>query len=138
VEQELIAPLLTCLSGVRVVHVIKLYRHTYGYKLCYSTRRLVHKFDRGSIHGLLKKNKRTLALSFNFTISYIDDVLSLYHSKFGYFVLSDLYLNVHSGISNQLRDIYCIYRCSLNVATYIWKVHNGNIKIISFVLNLRS
>jgi hypothetical protein len=36
-----------------------------------------------------------LALSFNFTISYIDDVLSLNHSKFGYFVLSDSYLNVH-------------------------------------------
>jgi hypothetical protein len=38
-----------------------------------------------------------------------------------------------SGISYQLRDIYSIYRCCWNVATYEWKVHNGNIEIISFV-----
>jgi hypothetical protein len=52
----------------------------------------INSIEAAFIHGLLKKNKRTLALSFNFTISYIDDVLSL---QFGYFVLSDSYLNVH-------------------------------------------
>jgi hypothetical protein len=39
--------------------------------------------------------------------------------------------NTSLGISDQLRDIYSICRCSWNVATYIWKVHNGKIEIIS-------
>ena len=38
------------------------------------------------ILGLLMKNKKKLALSFNFTFRYIDDVLSLNNSKFGDFV----------------------------------------------------
>ena len=38
-----------------------------------------------------------------------------------------------SGISDQLRDIDSIYRCCWNVATYKWKVHNGEHEIISFV-----
>jgi hypothetical protein len=33
------------------------------------------------IHGLLKKNKKKLARSFNFTFRYIDGVLSLNNSK---------------------------------------------------------
>jgi hypothetical protein len=39
-----------------------------------------------------------------------------------------------SGISYQLRDIYSIYRCCWNVATYKWKIHNGNIEKISFLV----
>ena len=39
-----------------------------------------------------------------------------------------------SGIWYQLRDIYSIYRCCWNVATYKWKVHNGKIEIVSFVV----
>ena len=39
-----------------------------------------------------------------------------------------------SGISYHLRDIYSICRCCWNDATYKWKVHNGKIKIISFVV----
>jgi hypothetical protein len=35
---------------------------------------------------LLKKNKKSLAQTFNFTFRYIDDVLSLNNSKFGEFV----------------------------------------------------
>jgi hypothetical protein len=34
-----------------------------------------------------------------------------------------------SGISYQLRDLYC------NVATYKWKVHNEKIELISFIIN---
>jgi hypothetical protein len=41
-----------------------------------------------------------------------------------------------SGISDQMRDIYSICRCYWNVATYKWKVHNGKIDIISFVVKL--
>jgi hypothetical protein len=58
-----------------------------------------------------------------------------------------------SGISYHLRDIYSICRCCWNVATYDiyficrccwnvatykWKVHNGIIEIISFVVKFRS
>ena len=42
------------------------------------------------------------------------------------------------GISDQLRDIYSIYRCCWNVATYKCKVHNGKIEIISFVVKFSS
>jgi hypothetical protein len=35
------------------------------------------------IQGLLKKNERNLARSFNFTFRYIDEVLSLNNSRFG-------------------------------------------------------
>ena len=38
------------------------------------------------IQGLLKKNEKRLARSFNFTFRYIDDVLSLNNSRFGDFV----------------------------------------------------
>ena len=44
-----------------------------------------------------------------------------------------------SGISNQLEDMYSPYtRYYWNFATYKWKVHNGKIEIISFVVNFRS
>ena len=43
-----------------------------------------------------------------------------------------------SGISDQLKDIYSIYRCCWDVATCKWKIHNGKIEIISFVIKLRS
>jgi hypothetical protein len=43
-----------------------------------------------------------------------------------------------SGILYHLRDIYSICRCCWNVATYKWKVHNGKIEIISFVIKFRS
>jgi hypothetical protein len=36
--------------------------------------------------GLLKKNEKKLARSFNFTFRYINDVLSLNNSRFGKFV----------------------------------------------------
>jgi len=38
------------------------------------------------IQGLLMKNEKRLARSFNFTFLYMDDVLSLNNSKFGVFV----------------------------------------------------
>ena len=42
--------------------------------------------DADFIQGLLKKHKKKLARSFNFTLCYIDDVLSVYNSRFGDFV----------------------------------------------------
>ena len=43
-----------------------------------------------------------------------------------------------SGISYQLRDIYSICRCCWNVATYEWKVRNGKMEMISFLVKVRS
>jgi hypothetical protein len=43
-----------------------------------------------------------------------------------------------SRISYYLRDIYSICMCCWNDATYKWKVHNGKIEIISFVVKFRS
>ena len=42
-------------------------------------------YEADFIQGLLKKNEKKLARSFNFTLRYIDDVLSL-NSRFGDFV----------------------------------------------------
>jgi hypothetical protein len=46
----------------------------------------LYSYEAEFIQGLLKKNEKKLARSFNFTFRYIDDVLSLTHSRFGDFV----------------------------------------------------
>ena len=46
----------------------------------------LYSYEADFIHGLLKKNEKKLARSFNFTFRYIDDVLSLNNSRFGYCV----------------------------------------------------
>ena len=67
-------------------------RHTNGYKLCFSSRRLVPLFVRGRLHtgASQEKEEKKLAIditrSFNFTFRYIDDVLSLINYNFGDFV----------------------------------------------------
>ena len=60
-------------------------RHTYRYKLCFSSRRLVPLFVWGRLHTGASQEKRK-ETSPNFTFRYIDDVLSLNNSKFGDFV----------------------------------------------------
>ena len=61
--------------------------HTYGCKLCSTSRRLVPLFVWSRLHtGALKKNEKKLARSFNFTFRYIDDVLSLNTSRLGDFI----------------------------------------------------
>jgi hypothetical protein len=47
-------------------------------------------------------------------------------------------MKVLIAILYQLLDIYSIYRCCWNVTTNKWKVQNGKIEIISFVLNRSS
>ena len=45
----------------------------------------------------------------------------------------------HKLISYHLRDIYILHmRVYWNVATYKWRVHNGKIEIISFVVTFGS
>jgi hypothetical protein len=46
----------------------------------------LNSYEANFIQGLLKKNEKKLARSFNFTFRYIDDVLSLNNSRFGDFV----------------------------------------------------
>ena len=46
----------------------------------------LYSYEEYFIQRLLKKNKKKLARSFNFTFRYIDDVLSLNNSIFGDFV----------------------------------------------------
>ena len=45
----------------------------------------LYSYEAYSIQGLLKKNEKKLARSFNFTFRYIDDVLLLNNSRFGDF-----------------------------------------------------
>ena len=45
-----------------------------------------YSYEADFIQGLLKKNEKKLARSFNFTFRYIDDVLSLNNSRLGDFV----------------------------------------------------
>jgi len=42
----------------------------------------LYSYEADFIHGLLKKNEKKLARSFNFTFSNIDDVLSLNNFRF--------------------------------------------------------
>jgi hypothetical protein len=44
---------------------------------------LLYSYDADFIQELLKKNEKKLARSFNFTLHYIDDVLSLNNSRYG-------------------------------------------------------
>ena len=46
----------------------------------------LYSYETDFMQGLLKKNEKKLAQSFNFTFRYIDDVLSLNNSMFGDFV----------------------------------------------------
>jgi hypothetical protein len=47
---------------------------------------VLYSYEADFIQGLLKKNEKKLARSFNYTFRYIDDVLSLNNSRFGDFV----------------------------------------------------
>jgi hypothetical protein len=46
----------------------------------------LYSYEADFIQGLIKKNQKKLARSFNFTFRYIDDVLSLNNSRFDDFV----------------------------------------------------
>ena len=60
------------------------------------------------IQGLLKKNEKKLARSFNFTFRYIDDVLSLNNSRFGDFVdrINPIELEIKDTTNTDRSDSY--------------------------------
>jgi hypothetical protein len=83
------------------------------------TNLFLYAYEADFIQGLLKKNEKKPARSFNFTFRYIDDVLSLNNSSFGDFVdriypieleIKDttdtyrfaLYLDIHLEIEGRL------------------------------------
>ena len=91
----------------------------------------LYSYEADFIQGILKKNEKKLARSFNFTFRYIDDVLSLNNSRFGDFVdriysieleikdtsdrdRSASYLNLHLEIERQLRRKLCEIRDDFN------------------------
>ena len=80
----------------------------------------IHVFMATQLQGLLKKNEKKLARSFNFTFRYIDDVLSLNNPRFGDFAehiypieleikdttntdMSASYLDLHLEIDSECR-----------------------------------
>ena len=46
--------------------------------------------------------------------------------------------HTHRNIELTVTEIYFIYKCCWNVATYKWKDHKGKIDITSFVVKFRS
>ena len=58
------------------------------------------------IQGLVKKNEKELARSFNFTFRYIDGVLSLNNCKFGDFI------DLSYPIEPEIKDTTDISRCT--------------------------
>ena len=58
----------------------------------------LYSYEVDFMHGLFKKNEKKLTRSFNFTLRYIDDVLSLNNSRFGDSV------NRHYPIEFEIKD----------------------------------
>jgi hypothetical protein len=87
---------------------------------------------------LLVKWKPSLLTFYGRYHDLVDRYVSVSQMTTDMFIKEILIEATSSGISYQLRDIYSICRCCWNVATYEWKVHNGKIEIISFVVKLRS
>ena len=98
-----------------------------------------YSYEAGFVQRLLKKNEKKLARSFNFTFSYIDDVLLLNNSRFGnfvgriypieleikdttYTVRSASYLDLHLEIDSEGRLRTKIYD----------KRHDFNFSIVNF------
>jgi hypothetical protein len=67
-----------------------------------------YSYDVDFIQGLLKKNEKKLARSFNFTFRYIDDVFSLNNSRFGDFVdrINLIVLDIKDTTNTDRSDSY--------------------------------
>ena len=79
------------IDNIFVIFGERVFQHTVGIPMgttCAPLRAhlFLYSHEVDFIHGLLKKNEKRLARSFNFTFRYIDDVLSLNNSRFGHFV----------------------------------------------------
>ena len=118
----------------------------------------LYSYEAEFIQGFLKKNERKLAIFFNLTFRYIDDVLSLNNCKFGDFVdhiypmeleIKDTIdtdrsvssLDLHLEIDNEGRlrsnlttkemmSIFPLWTFLLYVATFQWHLHMEYISLI--------
>jgi hypothetical protein len=65
----------------------------------------LYSYEADFIQGLLKKNEKKLARSFDFTVRYIDDVLLLSNSRFGDFVVVGFWgdLFTSTGVQQDFR-----------------------------------
>jgi hypothetical protein len=105
---------------------------------------LLYSCEAHFIQGLLKKNEKKLAWSFNFTFRYIDDVISLNNFRFGDFVdriypieleikhitdtdrsasYLDLHLEIDSYGGKEIISIFSLWTFHLNVATFQQHLH---------------
>ena len=99
----------------------------------------LYSYQADFIHGLLQKNEKKLARSFNFTFRYIDDAFSLNNSKLGDFAdriysieleikvttdtaMSVSYIDLHLEIDNEGRirtKLYDYFNCSIVNSPFI-------------------
>jgi hypothetical protein len=105
---------------------------------------LLYSCEAHFIQGLLKKNEKKLAWSFNFTFRYIDDVISLNNFRFGDFVdriypieleikhitdtdrfasYLDLHLEIDSYGGKEIISIFSLWTFHLYVATFQQHLH---------------
>ena len=74
-----------------VIFVGRVLQHTFGIPMgthfaLFLAHLFLYSHEADFIQGLLKKNEKKLARSFNFTFWYIDDVISLNNFRFGDFI----------------------------------------------------
>jgi hypothetical protein len=105
---------------------------------------LLYSCEAHFIQGLLKKNEKKLAWSFNFTFRYIDDVISLNNFRFGDFVdriypieleikhitdtdrsasYLDLHLEIDSYGGKEIIPMFSLWTFHLYVATFQQHLH---------------
>ena len=90
-EDEIISMLEFLIDNIFVMFGGRVFQQTFGIPMGTNCAPLLadlflYSYEAEFIQGLLKKNDKKLAQSFNFTFRYIDDVLSLNNSKFGDYV----------------------------------------------------
>ena len=70
----------------------------------------LYSYEEYFIQGLLKKNEKKVAWSFNFTFRYVDDVLSLNNSRFGDFVYRIFPIELEiKDTTDTDRSVSCLY-----------------------------
>ena len=90
-ETDIINMLEFLIDSIIVIFVGRVFQQTVGIPMGTNCEPLLvdvffYSYEADFIQGLLKKNEKKLARSFNFTFRYIDDVLSLNNFRFGDFV----------------------------------------------------
>ena len=75
----------------------------------------LYSYEADFVQELLRKNDKKLALSFNFTFRYIDDVLSLNNSKLGTMLIASIPINLKLRIRQTQPRLLRTLTCSLKL-----------------------